>query len=354
MLIPRLSKLCVVAGLGLVPLLAYSHHSFVATFDVETINEVVGVVTEVNWRNPHVRFTLRTTDEQGEEAIYNIESHSLSIVRRMELPPDTLNVGDTIRIAGHPARWTENTMFVLHALLPSGEEVLFDPWGKPRWETEAVGANRAWLTSEDDAQGKQSGIFQVWSTSIATMEAWPFPEMFDPTLLNRYPLNDEAKAALAAFDPLTDMPTLNCNPKGMPTIMEQPYPMEIVMQGDDILLLLEEYDTIRTIHFGSQSPANHPPSLLGYSVGSWEGDTLVVETNHINWPFFNSVGIPLTEAVEIVERFIPTEDGKRLDYQLTVTDPGIFHEPVELTKFWLSLPDKEVRPYECSNVLAAG
>ena len=340
--------------LSLLPILASAHHSFVATFDVETINEVVGVVTEVNWRNPHVRFTLRATDDQGQEAIYNIESHSLSILRRMELPSDTLKTGDTIRVAGHPARRTENAMFVLHALLPSGEEVLFDPWGKPRWETQAVGANQAWLASQDDAQVQQSGIFRVWSTSIATMEAWPFPEIFDPSLISRYPLKDGAKAALAAFDPLTDMPTLNCAPKGMPTIMEQPYPMEIVRQGGDILLRMEEYDTVRTIHFSDSPGPDQPSSLLGYSVGSWDGDTLVVKTTHIDWPFFNTIGIPLTEAVETVERFIPTEDGKRLDYRVTVTDPGTFHEPVELDKFWLALPGEEVRPYECSNVLTAG
>ena len=174
MLIAMLSRGFTFICLGLVPLLAASHHSFVATFDAGTINEIEGEVTEVNWRNPHVRFTLRSTSELGEEVIYNIESHSLSILHRMEVTSDKINVGDTIRVAGHPAKWADNGMFVLHAMLPNGEEVLFDPWGKPRWTAEAVGANQAWMASQDDAQEQEGGIFQVWSTSIADPDVWPF------------------------------------------------------------------------------------------------------------------------------------------------------------------------------------
>ena len=338
-----------VASLSIFPVLAVAHHSFTATFDVGTISELEGEVTSVQWGNPHVLITLKATDERGQERIYEIESHSLSIMRRMDISSDALSVGDRIRVAGHPARQTENAMFVLNALLPSGQEVVFDPWGGPRW-AENIGTTEIWQATEDDAQPQDEGVFQVWSTAMNHPNAWPFPEMFNLSLIDNYPLTDESQAAVEAFDPLTDLPTLNCVSKGMPTIMEQPYPMEIVDQGDSILFRIEEYDTLRTVHMTeTAAPANQPFSKLGYSTGRWEGDTLVVTTTNVNWPHFDSVGIPLSDAVEIVERFIPSVDGSRLDLIMTVTDRVTFTESVEIGKTWLSIPGIQVEPYDCIN-----
>ncbi len=71
------------------------------------------------------------------------------------------------------------------------------------------------------------------------------------------PLTASAAAARAAFDPLADEPTQNCAPKGMPYIMEQPYPIEFVKDGDDILLRMEEYDTVRRITMSTAAPQRH-------------------------------------------------------------------------------------------------
>ena len=335
--------------LSLAPVGALAHHSFAATFDVETVDELEGEVVSVQWRNPHVLFTLRANGPAGDDTLYQIESHSLSIMRRMDIASTALNVGDTIRVAGHPARQTDNAMFVLNALLPSGQEIVFDPFGAPRW-AENLGTTRVWQATEGEAPSDDNGIFRVWITSVTHPNAWPFPEAFNLSLIERYPLTEQAQAAVAAFDPLTDLPTLNCMPKGMPTIMEQPYPMEIVDRGDAILLRLEEYDTLRTVHMNqTAAPAEQPASDLGYSTGRWDGETLVVRTTHVSWPFFDSVGIPLSEAVEIEERFTPSDDGSELHLQMTVTDPATFTEPVQVGKTWLAISGVEVQPYECTN-----
>ena len=59
-------------------------------------------------------------------------------------------------------------------------------------------------------------------------------------------------------------------------------------------------------------------------------------------------GIPLSQSAEIVERFMPREDGALLDYELIVTDPATFTEPVELGKHWIWRPEIDRRPYECT------
>lgn len=328
---------------------ARAHHSFAATFEVETIDELEGEVVSVAWRNPHVLFTLRTADAAGQETVYQIESHSLSIMRRMDISNDALNVGDRIRVAGHPARRADYEMFVLNALLPNGQEIVFDPFGAPRW-AENMGTTSVWQATEGEVQTEQNGIFRVWITSVTHPNAWPFPEMFDLSLIDNYPLTEQARAAVDVFDPITDLPTLNCAAKGMPTIMEQPYPMEIVDNGDTILLRLEEYDTLRTVHMNeTAAPADYSSSDLGYSTGHWEGDTLVVRTTNLSWRFFDSVGIPLSDAVAIEERFTPSDDGSQLDLAMTVTDPATFTEPVEVGKTWLAISGVQVEPYECTN-----
>ena len=91
------------------------------------------------------------------------------------------------------------------------------------------------------------------------------------------------------------------------------------------------------------------PTRLGYSAGRWDGSTLVVTTRGASWRHFDAVGIPLSAAAEMVERFAPSSDGSRLDYQLTVTDPGTFTKPVVLNKHWIWLPEIQISPYACTN-----
>ena len=98
----------------------------------------------------------------------------------------------------------------------------------------------------------------------------------------------------------------------MPLVMEQPYPMRIEQQGDRILLHVEEYDTLRVVHMsGGTVPPDTKPSILGYSVGAWDGPTLVVETTRINFPLLTERGVPLSEEVSLTERFTPAADGGR-------------------------------------------
>ncbi len=131
----------------------------------------------------------------------------------------------------------------------------------------------------------------------------------------------------------------------MPTIMDQPYPIEFVREGDNILLRIEEYDTRRTIQMDGRAAPTESP--LGHSVGRWDGTSLVVTTTNMNWPWFNQSGIPQSDESVVVERFTPTEDGARLEYVLTVTDPVNFSEPITQDKYWVYVPAEGVLPFDC-------
>ena len=116
--------------------------------------------------------------------------------------------------------------------------------------------------------------------------------------------------------------------------MGNPYPMEFVQVGRDIELRFEEFDALRKIHMGAgvARPTDVPLSPLGYSVGRWEGKTLVVDTSRINWPYFDRSGAPQTQNVTINERFTVVPDGSRLDYVMTVNEPAIARQAVRLER----------------------
>ena len=333
----RIQRLGILLTFAAAPALA--HHSVVANFDAGTTVEAEGVISNVAWRNPHILFTLTTAD--GTEL--TLDTHSLSIMRRLGAAEPFIHVGDSVKVAGWPSRRGEG-MFVNNMLLPSGEEFVFDFSAEPtdlRWSDRMWGSNENWFAEGGDSSAEERGIFRVWSTTLAGGGAFFFQQ-------RAYPLTEAAQAFNDAFDITTEDPLFDCAPKGVPAIMNAPYPFEFSDRGDIIELRIEEYDTLRTIYMNPETAATSSPSILGHSTGHWDGETLVVETTNVNWGHLNGRGVPMSEQAVIVERFTPTENGGRLEYTLTVTDPRNFTEPVVMGKSWVWLPDVRVEPYECT------
>jgi hypothetical protein len=335
------------AALLLLPLTASAHHSFLGRFDRQSLMELEGDVTALMWRNPHTYMTVRVVDGDGSSADWEIETSSLSVLRRQGVV-DTFAVGDHVRIAGYPPVGEKKEMYVRHLLLPDGRELLMDTGLRPRWSDRTVGSDSVLAIREGDPSRPELGLFRVWS--FVRNGPRLFREVVDPTFdIQSYPMTYAARAALADFDFATQNPTANCAPKGMPTIMEQPYPIELVqLDNGDILLRIEEYDLERMIFMGPVTRELTEPTPLGFSTGAWDGRTLIVTTTRVSWPYFSQMGIPQNPAARIVERFAPTADGSRLDYSLTVTDPATFTEPVTVSTYWIYVPGVELLPYQCA------
>ena len=70
-------------------------------------------------------------------------------------------------------------------------------------------------------------------------------------------------------------------------------------------------------------------------------------TSRIDWPYFDQSGIPQGPSSAIVERFMPTSDGTRLNYAMTITDPATLTEALELKHSWVWRPGETVKPYNC-------
>ena len=118
----------VVATIGALLLtasVADAHHSTNSVYDRSAIIEAEGVITEVAWANPHVRFKMRGAEPGGQERVWDIESNSVSIVSRFGLTADLVAVGNRVKVAGNPGRVRDDVLWVTNMLLPNGQEILF-------------------------------------------------------------------------------------------------------------------------------------------------------------------------------------------------------------------------------------
>ncbi len=338
-------KLIVISSSLALPQFVMAHHSAAGLYDEDTFVEVEGEIVSVLWRNPHVSFTLNVTDDDGEQATWEIEGASVNRLSRRGLTRDMMKPGDHVRIAGNPSRLGRNTMEVTNMLLPSGIELLLlNPNLPNRWSDELLGTGFVAIDADKaEAAGETAqGIFRVWNL------AFEGDSDIGALWNDDYPLTAEASAAQAAWNPGTDNPLASCIPPGMPTTMSGPYPSEFVQDGDDIVLRIEEFDNVRTIHMGAEAGTpGGPATSLGYSVGRWEGQTLLVTTTNISWPWFDRRGVPQSAAVGIVERFTLSEDDTRLDYTATITDSVTFTEPVVLDTYRVWAPGEVIAPYDC-------
>jgi hypothetical protein len=166
---------------------------------------------------------------------------------------------------------------------------------------------------------------------------------------NRIMLTERALAARASFDQSKSF-VVTCEPQGMPTVMNWVYPFEFSLADANTIILRSEYfDLVRTIHMAAVVPEGLAPSRLGYSIGRWEDDgrSLVVETTGIDWPYYDTIGTPLTPAVKITERFTLSDDQSALTYRQTVTDPATFTEPAIHESQHLALGET-IEPFVCA------
>jgi hypothetical protein len=138
---------------------------------------------------------------------------------------------------------------------------------------------------------------------------------------------ERLKQRTAAFS--KDNPDANCLPIGFMQLHTHSQPRKMVQTNDDLVIMYEANYGLRQIFTdGRPLPANDPqPWWFGYSVGHWDGDTLVVETTGLRddgWLDVN--GSPFTTAAKVTERFRRINYG-RLEIDITVDDPRAYTRP---------------------------
>ena len=147
-----------------------------------------------------------------------------------------------------------------------------------------------------------------------------------------------------------DNPDAHCLPMGLMQFHEHPQPRRMVQTPEVLVILYEGNSGVRQILTDGRSlPNNDPqPWWYGYSIGKWEGDTLVVETTGFRDDGWLDIwGSPFTSAAKITERF------RRLNYgvmkiDVTIDDPKAYTKPFTVRVNQRIMPDGELIEFICN------
>jgi hypothetical protein len=343
---PAVAVLCL-GALLLAAAPALAHHAIRAKFDDTKPTTLTGVVTLVDWRNPHVHVFINVPDGSG-VANWAIELESPIELQRSGWNRESVQPGDRLTVEGISARngsrqvWG-NTL----RLADSGKQVLDVKPYQPR-EMLATRPTPRWPDNQPRLGGLPGGVQGHWAHPSATalVETGVTVEM------DRYgQLRNIADAArVAPMQPwavglyrhrqsrfLQDDPTfLHCKPTGGPRQYQMPEGVQFVEDRERrrvFVLVGSGNSNFRVMyldgrdHVGQVGGDDDNPLYYGRSVGRWEGDTLVVDTRGFNEDFwFTNGGLPHTDQLRLTERFTRV-DFDTLRYDLTVDDPGAYTRP---------------------------
>ena len=186
----------------------------------------------------------------------------------------------------------------------------------------------------------------IWETEMSPRN---FSPGAPPPLTPAYAAKLKAYEALQAAGNAQDSPAANCVPPGMPGVMNQPYPMQILYGPGQIAIQLEAYQQIRHIYTdGRKHPDDPDLTYNGNSIGHWEGDTLVVDSVGFtaDTALGLSYGLRHSDKMHIVERF-KLSDPDTLVITTTIDDPQALTAPWSSAKTFKRHRDWTISEYVC-------
>ena len=328
-----------------------AHHEILAKFDDHKPVTLNGIVTLVDWRNPHVHVFMNVADAAG--AInWAIELEGPIDLERSGWSRETLRPGDRVRVAGFAARngshqaWGNSVVMratgkAVYNVTLTPPAAPLEPRPTPRWPDKQprLGAAQGGSTgywafpsvtalAEGNSADKIAVPMDTWGLLKNIADA-PKVAPMQPWALQLY---TERQKRFLQDDPMY----LNCKPPGGSRQFQLAYGVQFVEDRDRkrIFVLMgsgnNNYRIINTdgrSHKGQVGGDDENPLYFGRSVGHWEGDTFVVDTRGFNEDFwFTNGGLPHTDQLRLLERF-SRPDFDTLKYDVTVEDPGAYTRP---------------------------
>lgn len=159
---------------------------------------------------------------------------------------------------------------------------------------------------------------------------------------------DAARAAEARGEPIATG-YVHCLPDGMPSMMSGPFPLEILQGRQQMNIAQEAYSQVRRIYFDKPQAALEDIELgfYGRSVGTWDGDTLVIDTIGLK-DYVRFRDVPHTPNMRIVERMRLVAPDILWD-EITIEDPEVLEKPWTTTFAYKRMPGYEIIEYVCED-----
>ena len=121
-------------------------------------------------------------------------------------------------------------------------------------------------------------------------------------------------------------PEVKCNMPGVPRATYMPMPFQIIQSENDVFIAYQFAGAVRDIYMDNPGPSQ-VDSWMGWSVGSWDGDTLVVDvTGMLDGTWFDRAGSHHSIQLHVVERYTMIGPN-HIDYEATIEDPVVLTEP---------------------------
>ena len=294
---------------------ASAHHSFAAEFDEKATAEIKGEIAQVWWNNPHVRYRLTTKAKDGSTEDWELQAASITALQALGWTANTLKPGDSVTVSGQLGREGAKKLYVRSIVRADGSKLATgrdgsSPDPNQVHATRAIygyGATRA--SYPIDITGPWRNKYH-WHLTVDDLEPKPTP------------FTAEGRRVFESNDHWQDA-ALRCLPLGLPRLIGSPYDMEVVDAGNHYIFIYTEHNTPRRVWMdGRTAPADTPASSLGFSVGHWEGTSLVIETTHLAPGWLDGSGLPMKgEGTRIVERYDFSADKLAMERTITIYDP---------------------------------
>ena len=333
--VARNSGLRVSAPMAIVLILAtgspgLAHHGPGPFDQADTITLDEAVVESFRYVNPHALITVRAPDEAGRMVEWEVETESPNILRRSGVYADFLSPGETVTIDGY-----------FHRTVPR------------RVKLKTVSFSDGRLAQVRRDARNNTPLFVDLRDAEAADPGWRLEgiwvESDGPDWQNQQP-TAAAREAMSGFVVEED-PTRRCVAPGFPRAADQPAGLEIIEQDHQVVLIYETWHNVRRIYTDGRRPGPHTISTrMGYSVGYWEGETLVAETSHLLPMLLTWDGHPISggDTTRIVERI--SRNGNELIIGYTLEDPVNWMEPLTRVVTYRFAPDLEIVDYHCDPV----
>ena len=314
----------------------FAHHSFAPHFDRDQPVNISGIITEYEQRNPHAYLNIRAEDADGRVKEWRCESHGYTQLARNGITPDMLTEGSQVGVTGSQHRRDPNMCFFDVVYLEDGRELSVNG---PR--------NR-----QQGAEEQRNSIYGTWMLlpNVNFTSSGP-QSMYDF-------LTPAGQAYADLYNPLTDDPAYRCSPVAIRRAWAAPStPVAISRVGGNILIKHEWMDIERVIHMDQDDvPEGVEPSVLGYSVGHFDGDNLVIETSRYSEGWVNQYvtlddgslsGVPHSDGLQSVERVSFDPDRNRLSMTLEQTDDAFFTQTFPMYSREYGPTALDIAPFGC-------
>ena len=328
---------------------AFAHHSFSAEFDANTTAKFTGVVTEVRFSNPHVRYRFDIKKPDGKVENWEVQAGSVTSLRPQGWVADTIKVGDTITVQGQLGREGAKKVYVQSLTLASGKtfggtEGVRATAGSPAVAPRESQSDRNKVTADPNKNygyGKHmaSAPFDI---SGPWRQSYKFRVTVDDLEPKPTPYTAEGKKLREANTKYDDY-ALRCISLGLPRMFGNPYNLDVYDAGDHYLFLYVDHHSPRRIWMDGRKPAaDTTPTANGFSVGRWEGNTLVIETTNLLPGWLDGSGMPMAgQGTRTVERMVFAADHLSAERTMTIYDP-YYTQPLVRTRGWARADNLDV------------